>query len=126
MVIHEYGLQLHAMGLAFDQPVWRGAGGSGVVTARQGLSMAINFPNASRSYDVTRNAVHFWGHDQSMETSFFISADALQRLAPGAANNESDLLAAFDRNRPRICEAAAKIYGRGQKGGSYDLHASNF
>ena len=88
--------------------------------------MSINFPNASRCYDATRNAVHFWGHDQSMETSFFISAEALQRLAPATANNEAELLAVFDRNRGRICEAAAKIYGSGRKGGSYDLHPSNF
>jgi hypothetical protein len=88
--------------------------------------MTLHFPNPSRSYDATRNAVHFWGHDQSMETSFFISAEALQRLVPGAANNEAELLAIFDRNRPRICEAAARVYGRGQKGRSYDLHPSNF
>ena len=88
--------------------------------------MTIGFPNASRSFDATRNAVRFWGHDRSMETSFFISADALQRLVPGAANNENELLAAFDRNRPRICAAAAKIYGNGRKGGSYDLHSSDF
>ena len=88
--------------------------------------MALNFPNPSRSYDATRNAVHFWGHDQSKETSFYISADALQRLAPGAARDEGALLAAFDRNCPRIRDAAAKIYGRGKKGGSYDLHSSHF
>lgn len=86
----------------------------------------IRFPNASRSYDTTRNAVRFWGHDQSMETSFFISADALQRLKPGSAVSEAALLDAFDRNRPRICEAAAKLYGNGRKGGSYDLHPSDF
>ena len=88
--------------------------------------MTINFPNASRSYDATRNAVRFWGHDQSMETSFFISAEALQRLMPGAAVNAAALLEAFDRNRPRICEAAARIYGNGRKGGSYDLLPSHF
>lgn len=88
--------------------------------------MALNFPNASRSYDATRDAVHFWGHDQSMETSFYISAEALQRLMPGATHDEGALLAAFDRNCPRIREAAAKIYGSGRKGGSYDLHASHF
>ncbi len=88
--------------------------------------MTINFPNASRSYDATRNAVHFWGHDQSMETSFFISAEALQRLMPTAANTETALLEAFDRNRQRICQAAAKIYGSGRKGGSYDLHPDHF
>ena len=88
--------------------------------------MAINFPNASRAYDTRRNAVHFWGHDQSMETSFYISADALQRLMPGAGPDEAALLAAFDRNQPRIREAAARLYGNGKKGGSYDLHPSHF
>ena len=88
--------------------------------------MSIGFPNASRCYDATRNAVHFWGHDQSMETSFFISAEALRRLMPEAAFNEVALLEAFDRNRARTQEAAARIYGRGRKGGSYDLHSSNF
>jgi hypothetical protein len=88
--------------------------------------MTIGFPNASRSYDATRNAVRFWGHDQSMETSFFISAEALQRLVPNADGGEAALLAAFDRNRTRICEAAARVYGSGRKGGSYDLHPSDF
>jgi hypothetical protein len=88
--------------------------------------MSIGFPNASRCYDATRNAVRFWGHDQSMETSFFISAEALQQLMPEAAFNEIALLEAFDRNRARICAAAARIYGDGRKGGSYDLHPSNF
>ena len=88
--------------------------------------MAINFPNPSRSYDSTRNAVHFWGHDQAMETSFYISADALHRLMPGAGHDETALLAAFDRNCPRIREAAARLYGSGKKGGSYDLHPSHF
>ena len=88
--------------------------------------MALNFPNPSRSFGVTRNAVHFWGHDESTETSFYISADALQRLVPGVARDEGALLAAFDRNCPRIRDAAAKIYGRGKKGVSYDLHPSHF
>ena len=88
--------------------------------------MTIGFPNPSRYYDATRHAVHFWGHDQSMETSFFISAEALQQLMPEAAFNEIALLEAFDRNLARIREAAARIYGSGSKGGSYDLHASNF
>ncbi len=88
--------------------------------------MTIQFPNASRSYDNKRNAVRFWGHDRSMETSFFISAEALQGLKPGAAGDEGSLLEAFDRNRSQICEAAAKLYGRGRKSGSYDLHRSDF
>jgi hypothetical protein len=88
--------------------------------------MTISFPNASRFYDHTRNAVRFWGYDQSMEASFFVSAEALRRLMPGTADNETALLQAFDRNCSRIREAAARIYGSGHKGGSYDLHPSNF
>jgi hypothetical protein len=102
---------------------------AGVANTQQrysGQLMTIGFPNASRSFDVTRNAVRFWGHDRSMETSFYISAEALHRLVPGAAGNQEALLEVFDRNRPRICAAAAKIYGNGRKGGSYDLHSSDF
>lgn len=88
--------------------------------------MALNFPNPSRSYEVRRNAVHFWGYDQSMETSFYISADALQQLTPGAGRDETALLASFDRHAPAIRQAAARLYGSGKKGGSYDLHPSHF
>lgn len=88
--------------------------------------MTIHFPNASRSYDNKRNAVRFWGHDQSMETSFFISAEALQGLRPDAPGDEGSLLEAFDRHRAQICEAAARLYGRTRKSGSYDLHRSDF
>jgi len=42
--------------------------------------MAIIFPNHSRSYDATRRAVPFWGYDRSMESSFFIMADALKQM----------------------------------------------
>jgi Protein of unknown function (DUF1488) len=88
--------------------------------------MPISFPNASRSYYAARNAVCFWGHDQSMEASFFISADALRQLMPGAAGNERALLEAFDRNCARIHAAAARIYGGDHKGGSFELNPSDF
>ena len=42
--------------------------------------MTIRFPNPSRYYDPTRDAVRFWGHNQSMEPSFFVSAAALLQL----------------------------------------------
>jgi hypothetical protein len=88
--------------------------------------MTINFPNACRFYDATRDAVRFWGHDRSMEASFFISAEALQRLTPEAGHDAAALLDAFDRNCPRIRAAAAKLYGGGHKGGSYDLLPAHF
>jgi hypothetical protein len=88
--------------------------------------MTIRFPNASRFYDRSRDAVRFWGYNQSMETSFFISSAALQRLAPGTPRREEALLAVFDSNRARILEVATRVYGRGRLGISYDLTPTNF
>ena len=85
----------------------------------------IDFPNHSRSYDATRRAVRFWGHDSAIEASFYINEDAMARIQPGVRLDESGLLNAFDANRDRICAAAAKVYVRGSRG-SYDLSAANF
>jgi hypothetical protein len=85
----------------------------------------LQFPNQSRSYDATRHAVRFWGHEGAMEACFFICLDSLMRLQPGIQPNETDLLNAFDANRRRIQETAVKVYGRGRRG-SYDLVAGDF
>jgi hypothetical protein len=85
----------------------------------------IDFPNHSRSYDVTRRAVRFWGHDSAIEASFYISEAALERIQPGVELDESGCLNAFDANRDKICAAAARVYVRGSRG-SYDLGAANF
>ena len=85
----------------------------------------IEFPNHSRSYDQSRRAVRFWGHDSALETTFFILEGALKRLQPDTGPDESGLLNAFDCNRDVICAAAAKVYVRGSQG-SYDLTAANF
>ena len=85
----------------------------------------IDFPNHSRSYDASRHAVRFWGHDSAIEASFFINEDALARIQPGVRPDESGFLSAFDANRDKICAAAARVYVRGSRG-SYDLGASNF
>jgi hypothetical protein len=87
--------------------------------------MTIQFPNPSRSYDATRHAVRFWGHDSAIEASFFVAADALKRLQPSMDADEGSLLSAFDLNRGRIHAAAAKVYGRGRKG-SYELTRADF
>lgn len=86
--------------------------------------MAITFPNPSRSYDATRQAVRFWGYDRSMERSFFIMADALKEMQPTLRFDAVDILRAFDVNRERIHEIAAKVYERGSKG-SYDVNAAD-
>jgi hypothetical protein len=85
----------------------------------------INFPNHSRSYDTTRRAVRFWGHDSAIEASFFIDEEALRRIQPDSRSDESGFLNAFDNNRDLICAAAAKVYVRGSRS-SYDLVAANF
>jgi hypothetical protein len=87
--------------------------------------MALSFPNQSRAYDATRRAVRFWGHDSAMETSFFVSEDALKRIQPDLCLDEDGLLSAFDVNRERIYETAAKVYERGHRG-SYDLLPGDF
>jgi uncharacterized protein DUF1488 len=97
----------------------------GVGVAATGETRVIDFPNISRSYDVTRHAVRFWGYDSAIEASFFIDEDALVKMQPGVRPDESGFLNAFDANRDKICAAAARIYVRGSRG-SYDLGASSF
>jgi hypothetical protein len=78
--------------------------------------MALSFPNQSRSYDATRCAVRFWGHDSAMEASFFVTDDALKQLKPDVRFDEAGLLSAFDLNRNLIYATAVKVYGRGRQG----------
>jgi Protein of unknown function (DUF1488) len=86
--------------------------------------MSLMFPNESRSYDATRRAVRFWGHDSAMEWSFFVTEDALKRLHPEMTRDESAMLGAFDTSRERIRAAAIRAYSRGPKG-SYELGAED-
>ena len=85
----------------------------------------LNFPNQSRVFDPTRRAVRFWGHDNAMEWSFFVTEDALKRLQPNAECDEAGLFLAFDANRAAIQAAAIKAYKRERKG-SYELAATDF
>lgn len=85
----------------------------------------LNFPNQSRVFDLTRRAVHFWGHDSAMEWSFFVTEGALKRLQPSAPRDEAGLLLAFDRNRSAIHAAAMKAFRRERKG-SYELGETDF
>jgi hypothetical protein len=84
----------------------------------------LAFPNRCRSYDATRHAVRFWGHEGAMEACFFVGLDLLMHLQPGAEPDEADLLNVFDANRDRIQQIAIKVYGRGRRG-SYDLLAAD-
>lgn len=86
--------------------------------------MGLMFPNPSRSYDATRRAVRFWGHDNAMEWSFFVTEDALKSLHPKMEHGEVGMLAAFDAHRERIWRGAGRAYSRGRKG-SYELGAND-
>ena len=87
--------------------------------------MALMFPNASRSFDATRRAVRFWGHDSAMEWSFFVTEDALKHMHPAMDRDEAGMLEAFDAHRDVIRTAAATVYRREQKG-SYELGVADF
>ncbi len=87
--------------------------------------MPLNFPNQSRSFDATRRAVRFWGHDSAMEASFYVTEDALKRVQPNMRLDETGLLGPFDSHRDLIYATAAKVYARGRKG-SYDLVSADF
>jgi len=88
------------------------------------IAMPLIFPNASRSFDTTRDAVRFWGYDSAMECSFFVTWAALARLTPGLRHNEIAVLDAFDMNRELILRTASKVYSRGRKG-SYEVKADD-
>ena len=87
--------------------------------------MALIFPNASRSYDATRRAVRFWGHDSAMEWSFFVTEEALKHVHPAMDRGEAGMLGAFDQHCELIRSAAARVYRREQKG-SYELGVADF
>jgi Protein of unknown function (DUF1488) len=87
--------------------------------------MPLSFPNQSRSYDPTRHAVRFWGHDSAMEASFFVNDEALKKIEPNTQPDEAGFLNVFDTNRNLIYAVAAKVYARRHKG-SYDLISADF
>jgi hypothetical protein len=85
----------------------------------------ISFPNQSRAFDSRRQAVRFWGYDNAMEWSFFVTEEALTRLQPTLTHDEAGLLLAFDAHRAAICAAAVKAFKR-ERRGSYELSAADF
>jgi hypothetical protein len=96
-----------------------------VVAPKRQRLMMLRFPNQSRSFDATRRAVRFWGHDGAMEGSFFVGENSLMKIQPDMQFDEDGFLSAFDRNRELIYAAAHRVYGRCHKG-SYDLLPADF
>jgi hypothetical protein len=80
--------------------------------------VTLDFPNPSRSFDETRNAVRFIGHDGMFEVPFFIEADALASSITkggGVEAAEAACLVAFDAARRSIHDIARKLYSRGRQ-----------
>lgn len=87
--------------------------------------MTLHFPNPSRTYDVSRSCVRFWGHEGALEVSFFLEREAIEQISPGTGQSEDALLSVFDRTRSQILEVAKNVYAR-RRLGSYTLTASDF
>lgn len=86
--------------------------------------MPLSFPNQSRSFDDTRNAVRFIGHDGMFEVPFYVEAEALSRDTP-TRTTEAACLQAFDAARNKIYEVAKAVYAHGGRT-NYVLTASDF
>ena len=84
--------------------------------------MELAFPNPSRSYDATRDAIRFWAYDQTMEIVFYVQTGALLKIDSKTKTDELGLLDTFDINRDRIHRLASKVYSRRQ----FDSHMFSF
>jgi hypothetical protein len=90
--------------------------------------MTLAFPNPSRSFDASRNAVRFTGYDGVFEVSFLVEAGTLLGTANASGDqtsSESDALSAFDGKVTAIHGAAHRAYAGG-RGPSYTLVPSDF
>jgi hypothetical protein len=75
--------------------------------------MTLAFLNPSRSFDGSRNAVSFIGHDGMFEIRFLVEAAALRKRQPReTVMSEAECLAAFDAMRASIERVAREIYSR--------------
>ncbi len=86
--------------------------------------MTISFPNPSRNFDSTRNAVGFVGYDDLFVVNFYVDAGALAK-AVGGEYSQSDCLSAFDAQIDLIHNAARKVYSR-SSGTTYTLKTTDF
>ena len=91
--------------------------------------ITIQFPNTSRSFDESKNRVCFWGYDRTIEVSFYVGVEALQRIRKGVGTAEAELLAVFDAALDKIHAVAAKVYANSSRGKgeyTYILNAEDF
>lgn len=86
--------------------------------------MTLTFPNPSRSFDETHNAVRFSGYDGVFQVPFVVEAAALSTPG-GEVLLETECLTAFDAARERILDVARKAYSDRRRS-SYTLTADDF
>jgi hypothetical protein len=89
--------------------------------------VTLAFPNPSRSFDRTRNAVRFTGYDGMFEVPFFVEIGALVTSATELRMSdtlETTSLSAFDASRASIHAAAFKVYSGGRRT-NYTLTAAD-
>ncbi len=77
------------------------------------MAETLEFPNPTRSFDETRNAVRFIGYDDMVQVPFFVEAGALS-ISGRTAVTEAECLKAFDASRGLIYSTARKAYSRSQ------------
>ncbi len=82
--------------------------------------MALEFPNNMRSFDDSKSRINFWGYDRTIEVSYFIAADVLNRFKKDVGTQETELLEVFDDNIEKIRDVAARVYDKSPRGkGAY-------
>jgi hypothetical protein len=91
---------------------------NGAFASKDRNGMSLVFPNKSRSFDETKNAVRFSGYDGMFEVRFLVEASALN------STNETGCLNAFDNSRPAIQKAATKLYAS-RRGSSFILSSQD-
>ena len=89
-----------------------------------GAKMTLLFPNPSRSFDFSRNAVSFVGYDDLAVITFYVDAGALAPAHEGDYSPDQCLIA-FDHEIEVIHNAARKVYLKG-KSTSNLLKATDF
>lgn len=90
--------------------------------------MTLAFTNLSRSFDSSREAVRFTGHDGIFEVSFIVETSALAKAGEASDKtvlSEAESLSAFDAKRPAIHDVAREAYAKGKRN-FYVLSANDF
>ncbi len=87
--------------------------------------MTLAFLNPSRSYDETRRAIRFTGHDGMFEIRFFVDVEVFASLEAGNWPSEAASLLAFDASVEAIHRVARKAYSRDRRD-MYTLSVEDF